>query len=290
MFLLTALCVLAASRAGFVASLTLTTSTPKVKAQEGSGAVLSCSYTGNPEIVWKKVKSSGTVLVWKNGFLNDLKDRATITGADISIGKTVRTDNAVYRCEATEGTEFREVSVDLVIPVPPKAVRAEVPSSGTLGGTVRLVCSEPDAQPPPTYTWTRGGNLIFPQTPNNDPRFANTTYNLDPTGAVLTLSSLKLSDAGDYFCTATNEAGTLKSSTVQLAVYQTNHGAIAAAVIIPLLILCLIAIALFFAYRKGHLPVGKNRKQTTVQKPPAAMEYLSVADEGDFRHKPSFDL
>ncbi|CAN0378847.1 unnamed protein product [Lampetra fluviatilis] len=251
-----------------------------------TGAVLSCSYTGNPEIVWKKVKSSGTVLVWKNGFLNDLKDRATITGADISIGKTVRTDNAVYRCEATEGTEFREVSVDLVIPVPPKAVRAEVPSSGTLGGT----------------------------TPNNDPRFANTTYNLDPTGSVLTKRTMEPSRAAviipllilcliaiALFFAYRKGSPARKQTTVQKPPAsmeypvcggrdQTNHGAIAAAVIIPLLILCLIAIALFFAYRKGHLPVGKNRKQTTVQKPPASMEYLSVADEGDFRHKPSFDL
>jgi peroxiredoxin len=91
--------------------------------------------------------------------------------------------------------------VDLAVAPPAAPVFTVQPRSarGRLGGSVTLTAAVA-ASPNPTYTWYfRGGEFCNTDTP------------------VLTLNDLTAAYAGDYFCVATNAAGTARSATATVS-------------------------------------------------------------------------
>lgn len=67
------------------------------------------------------------------------------------------------------------------------------------GSSVNLTCST-DANPAATYTWHRSNqSLVSPQ-------------------SLFHMSSVQLSDSGDYYCTAENELGKTMSQIVSITV------------------------------------------------------------------------
>uniref|UniRef100_UPI00358FD9E5 junctional adhesion molecule C-like n=2 Tax=Myxine glutinosa TaxID=7769 RepID=UPI00358FD9E5 len=277
-----------------IEGLSINTNDKNPIVDEGQPATLSCSYTGNPTISWKKKVGDNLMFVFLDGNLvGDLEGRAEVhLGGNLYIQKTVRTDSAEYRCEGIEGTQVGEAVVNLVVRVAPVKVEISVPSSAQIGGSVTFTCSAPQAYPSPTYTWHRNG-VPFPTVPGNNPSFKNVSYTMDSAAGTLTLKEIRSTDSADYMCEAKNGAGSAKSSSVHMEAYKVNSGAIAAAVIIVLLILVLLALGLFYAYKKGYLKdkLPKiSKKKKTAATPASTLYEQADDDEGDFRHKPSFNV
>ena len=83
------------------------------------------------------------------------------------------------------------------------------------GGGIEMGCSVETGDPPIQYTWTREG-LTLPA-------------KLTPTGSIISLSSLRSSDAGPLTCRANNSYG-VASKTFQLAVLEVPRAPIGVSV------------------------------------------------------------
>uniref|UniRef100_A0A8C4R201 Junctional adhesion molecule A n=1 Tax=Eptatretus burgeri TaxID=7764 RepID=A0A8C4R201_EPTBU len=279
-----------------IEGLTISTDYPNRNVNEGDPVTLYCKYTGNPMISWKKIVGSHVTYVYLDKkLMGDLAGRAEVDlqyGVNLKIKSTLRTDTAKYRCEGVEGTKVGEVDVQLDVGVAPVKVEISVPSSAKIGSSTTFTCSEPQAYPAPTYTWYRN-DIPFPDSSEKDLRFKNVSYTLDSATGKLTLKEVKSTDTADYMCQATNGAGSAKSSSVHMEAYKVNSGAIAAAVVVVLLILLLLALGLYYAYNKGYLKdklPKMPKKKTTTMRPKDTTLYDQADDEGDFKHKPSFNL
>jgi hypothetical protein len=85
-------------------------------------------------------------------------------------------------------------------PIAPSITTTPVSQSITLGGSVTFI-SGASGYPAPSYQWTKGGTPI--------------------TGAILSyyaIPSVAYTDAGTYYCVATNTAGTATSAGAVLTV------------------------------------------------------------------------
>ncbi|XP_075049292.1 junctional adhesion molecule A isoform X1 [Mixophyes fleayi] len=232
-----------------------------IQVKEGSIAEFKCNYPStvqNPRVEWKFYSGQENVFVYYDGSLADsYKDRAVFYLQGLQLKSVTRKDSGDYVCEvtATDSTGkpvYQDYKTKLVVLVPPSVPVAQVPTSVTTGSRAELVCNERDSSPPATIVWYKD-KIPMPANPKTSPTFQNSSYTIDPSSGVLTYNSVMKSDAGEYYCEATNSEGKQVSAAVRMDVKDVNVGGIVAAVIISLLILGLIAFAVWFAYHRGYI-------------------------------------
>lgn len=96
-----------------------------------------------------------------------------------------------------------------VQPFPPSITQHPADVITPDGGAANFTCSA-NGSPPPSFTWTLGGNTIAPS--------AGAAITSNGDSSTLSLTSVRNTSAGVYQCTATNSQGTASSNTAQLQI------------------------------------------------------------------------
>ncbi|XP_040190472.1 junctional adhesion molecule A, partial [Rana temporaria] len=240
---------------------------PPVNLKEGNNAEFPCNFPSsyqNPRVEWKFMSGNDAILVYYDGALTaPYKTRATFFPQGLRLSSVTRKDAGEYSCEVTGmvsgSPQLFQDKTQLVVLVPPSVPIAQVPTSVSTGGTATLYCIETDASPPPTFTWYKNG-VLMPPNPKDSPNFQNSSYAIDATTGQLRISPVTQADVAQYSCQAENSEGKRTSEPVQVAIKDVNVGGIVAAVIVSLLILGLIAFAVWFAYQRGYIGKKDNKK------------------------------
>ncbi|XP_076093735.1 hemicentin-1-like isoform X1 [Mytilus galloprovincialis] len=147
--------------------------------------ILKCGATGIPvpTITWTR-----------NG--EPVQNRASYHGRSrLIIRNAIEQDAGMYTCIAKNPAGMDTVSVSVVMKVPPRVIVPDSERVVTVAETVILSCSV-GGDPLPDIYWTKNGRSI--QLGNRIQQLAN--------GSLVIFDSTS-SDAGDYKCVATNEAG-----------------------------------------------------------------------------------
>ena len=160
-----------------------------------------------------------------------LPQQQVLSNGGLSIGSVAESNEGTYTCVATNTLGSAQGTVQLTVNgtsihcithmvtaysssiAPPTAVAAQSSVTATEGQTAQLVCTV-TGDPIPTVTWQSGGVTIpNPNTP---------TITTQNSGATLVFSSVQLSNAGSYQCTASNGVGSPASATVTLSINGTH--------------------------------------------------------------------
>uniref|UniRef100_H2MDX8 Hemicentin 2 n=1 Tax=Oryzias latipes TaxID=8090 RepID=H2MDX8_ORYLA len=164
--------------------------TVNVTSSVGGVAVLSCQVEGSVRhnLTWHRAARTIQAHVGRVKLLSD---------SSLQISGVRTQDAGEYHCVASNAHGENRIAVWLFVPAP--SVVVHPPSQAfTLGDEIRLVCSA-SGSPPPRLLWSHGNmfltNLPFGQ--NN---------------GILTIGGAVPDDAGNYTCTATNDAGTASQS------------------------------------------------------------------------------
>ncbi|KAM7054089.1 junctional adhesion molecule A isoform 1-T2 [Molossus nigricans] len=261
------------------------TSNPVVQVPENKPAKLSCIYSGfsSPRIEWKFAQGDITSLVcYNNKITAPYEDRVTFSNTGITFHSVTRKDTGMYTCMVSEdGTAYGEVSIQLIVLVPPSKPTVNVPSSATIGSRVVLTCSETDGSPPSEYLWYRDG-IQVPQKPKSSRAFSNSSYSLDTKTGELVFDPVSASDTGEYACQAQNGHGTpMMSDSVRMEAVEPNVGGIVAAVIVTLILLGLLIFGIWFAYSRGYFHSKTENKKVIYSQ-------STARSEGEFRQTSSF--
>ncbi|KAK2193775.1 hypothetical protein NP493_5g02050 [Ridgeia piscesae] len=154
----------------------------------GDRIEINCEVTGEPDPVVKWIRLN-----------SDLPPSAQIQGNLLIIPSIRVQDGGIYRCVAHNliGTVFAQVSIRVraapVIPVSHQNQAASV------GSRVILTC-EAHGSPKPIVTWSKKNGEL--------PR------NHETQNGILTIPFLKVEDAGEYVCSASNEFGVSQAIVV----------------------------------------------------------------------------
>ncbi|XP_071339664.1 protein sax-3 [Trachinotus anak] len=175
----------------------------------GARVVLECEVSGHPlpSISWIKrghSKQTGG------------KIALGLRNATLSIQSARSYDEGVYVCEASNTLGQSRSTAMLRVAVSPIIVTFVGQMSCRTGASAVLPCKAVGILPI-TYTWTRGRGET--QSPVSLPEGRHT----DEDGA-LHISSVQLSDGGEYYCTAENRAGQHQRRTI-LTVTAEDHPA-----------------------------------------------------------------
>uniref|UniRef100_A0A8C9BL30 Junctional adhesion molecule A n=1 Tax=Phocoena sinus TaxID=42100 RepID=A0A8C9BL30_PHOSS len=245
------------------------TSEPVVQVAENKPAKLSCSYSG-----------------FSSPRPPSYEDRVTFSDSGITFHSVTRKDTGMYTCMVSEegGNTYGEVTVQLIVLVPPSKPTISVPASATIGTRVVLTCSETDGSPPSEYFWFKDG-VLMPTEPKNNRAFSNSSYSLNHKTGELIFDPVSASDAGDYTCEAQNGYGSpMKSDTVHMDAVELNVGGIVAAVLVTLILLGVLIFGIWFAYNRGYFDrakKGTSNKKVIYSQPTARRD-------GEFRQTSSF--
>ncbi|XP_074165358.1 junctional adhesion molecule A isoform X1 [Sminthopsis crassicaudata] len=265
------------------------TSEKEVKVDENQPATLSCYYSGfsSPRVEWKFVQGSTTSLVcYDNKITASYQGRVVFSQTGISFHSVTRKDTGIYTCMVTEngGDAYGEISVNLIVLVPPSKPSVNIPSSGTIGHRVVLTCSEENGSPPPRYQWFRDG-ILMPEDPKKSRVFANSSYTINAETGELVFDPLSAYDTGEYSCQVYNGVGTaMRSEAIRLEAAELNVGGIVAAVIVTLILLGLLIFGVWFAYSQGYF--NRSSKGSTSKK--VIYSQPSARSDGEFRQTSSF--
>uniref|UniRef100_A0A4X2LNC7 Junctional adhesion molecule A n=1 Tax=Vombatus ursinus TaxID=29139 RepID=A0A4X2LNC7_VOMUR len=249
--------------------VTVYTSQQQVKVDENQPATLHCSYVGFSSP--RPASYEGRVVFSQTG---------------ISFHSVTRKDSGLYTCMVTEngGREYGEITVELLVLVPPSKPTVSIPSSATIGNRVVLTCSEEDGSPPPQYQWFKDG-ILMPLDPKKTRAFINSSYTIDSKTGELVFEPLSAFDTGEYSCQAYNGVGNAKTSEiVRMEAAEPNVGGIVAAVIVALILLGLLIFGVWFAYSRGYF--SRTSKGTTSKK--VIYSQPSARSDGEFRQTSSF--
>lgn len=251
-----------------LAAGTAVLSGPTISLKEGEVAEFKCSYPTafvNPRMEWKFTSHTDSALIYyDNKPTASYKGRVDVFPTGLRLNSVNRKDSGEYACEVT-GTgssgnpDYVVDKTELVVLVPPSVPVAQVPLSVTTGSAATLSCIETDASPRPTFVWYKNG-VLMPESPKGSPAFQNSSYTLDPKTGQLRFDPVTQTDAGEFYCEATNSQGKQKSAAVRMEIKDVNVGGIVAAVIVSLLLLGLIAFGVWFAYHRGYIGKKANKK------------------------------
>ncbi|KAM9292239.1 junctional adhesion molecule C, partial [Gastrophryne carolinensis] len=227
--------------------------------QEYQRAELSCiiknSNTNKPRIEWKKMRNDVTSYVYfQNTIQGDLRNRAELKSqSSLVILNASRSDNGRYRCEVAaveDDKKFAEIIVTLTVRVKPVTPQCRVPKSVPVGKSAVLQCQESEGYPSSVYQWYRNSDAL-PQDSKASIKFLNSSFKVDPSSGTLVFAAINKGDAGQYYCIASNAAGSAHCDAQLLEVYDLNIGAIVGGILVVALVLALMAAGICCAYRKG---------------------------------------
>ncbi|KAM7246897.1 hypothetical protein CapIbe_003195 [Capra ibex] len=277
------LCLLALGRGA------VQTYEPVVKVPENNPAKLSCSYSGfsSPRVEWKFTHGDIRGLVcYNNKITASYENRVTFSDSGITFHSVTRKDTGMYTCMVSDegGNTYGEVTVQLVVLVPPSKPTINVPSSVTIGTRAVLTCSEKDGSPPSEYRWFKDG-VEMPVEPKSNRAFRNSSYTLNLKTGELIFDPVSASDTGDFTCEARNGyQSPVKSDTVHMDAVELNVGGIVAAVLVTLILLGALIFGIWFAYNRGYF--DRAKKGTSSKK--VIYSQPSARSEGEFRQTSSF--
>lgn len=265
------------------------TNEPEVRVPENKPVKLSCSYSGfvSPRVEWKFAQGDTTSLVcYNNKITASYEDRVSFSPSGITFHSVTRKDTGTYTCMVSDegGNNYGEVSIKLIVLVPPSKPTVSVPSSATIGGRAVLTCSEPDGSPPSEYYWFRDG-VLMPTEPKSSRAFSNSSYSLNPQTGELVFDPVSASDTGEYTCQAQNGFGApMRSDAVRMEAAELNVGGIVAAVLVSLLLLGVLLFGVWFAYSRGYF--DRMKKGAATKK--VIYSQAAPRSEGEFRQTSSF--
>ncbi|XP_075046708.1 junctional adhesion molecule C [Mixophyes fleayi] len=266
--------------------------------QEYQRVKLSCiiqhTNTNDPRIEWKKIKNDDTTIVYLDNIIQgDLKNRAEIESqSSLVIFNASRSDNGKYRCEVTamdDENKFDEIIISLTVRVKPVTPQCRVPKSVPVGKSAVLHCQENEGYPRSVYRWYRNSDAL-PEDSKANPKFLNSSFTLNIITGTLMFSAVNKGDMGQYYCIASNAAGSARCEAQLLEVYDLNIGGIVGGILVVVVVLILITVGICCAYRKGYFASNSRPNGQSYKNPAKAdgVNYLRTSDEGDFRHKSSF--
>ncbi|XP_063112187.1 junctional adhesion molecule C isoform X2 [Cavia porcellus] len=256
--------------------------------QEFESVELSCiitdSQTSDPRIEWKKIQDDQTSYVFfENRIQGDLAGRAEILGkTSLKIWNVTRSDAALYRCEVVarnDRKEIDEIAIELTVQVKPVTPICRVPKAVPAGKTATLQCQESEGLPRPHYSWYRN-DVPLPMDSRANPRFRNSSFLLNSETGTLVFSSVRKEDSGQYYCIASNDAGSARCEEQQMEVYDLNIAGIIGGVLVVLVVLVLITLGICCAYRHGYFinskQDGESYKSTGK---PDSVNYIRTDEE-----------
>ncbi|XP_023500929.1 junctional adhesion molecule C isoform X2 [Equus przewalskii] len=238
--------------------------------QEFESVELSCiitdSQTNDPRIEWKKIQDDQTAYVFfDNKIQGDLAGRAELLGkTSLKIWNVTRTDSAIYRCEVVarnDRKEIDEIVIELTVQVKPVPPVCRVPKAVPVGKSATLHCQESEGYPRPHYSWYRN-DVPLPTDSRANPRFRNSSFLLNPETGTLVFSAVHKEDSGQYYCIASNDAGSARCEEQELEVYDLNIGGIIGGVLVVLAVLALITVGICCAYRRGYFINNKQNGES----------------------------
>ncbi|CAL8364931.1 unnamed protein product [Lota lota] len=283
-------------------AFTVTSDNQNVKVKENEGADLTCypsaDFGMTPRVEWKynDLKGTQAYVIFDGKPTARYANRVTVLKNGVRFNKVTRADNGEYDCEVSGSDQFKGVKVKLTVLVPVAAPVCSIPTSVTTNGKATLGCSDNVGSPPPTYKWFKGDTLL-PENPKQFPAFQNSTYSINTINGNLEFSPTTKADTGDYYCEAVNEAGPAqRCKAVRMEVQDLNTGGVVAGVIVALLLVALLLGGLWYANKKGYLPIHlfmnvffffSKPKPAVIYQPPASRGGEDEED-GEFRQKSSF--
>ncbi|XP_023814399.1 hemicentin-1 [Oryzias latipes] len=166
--------------------------TVNVTSSVGGVAVLSCQVEGSVRhnLTWHRAARTIQAHVGRVKLLSD---------SSLQISGVRTQDAGEYHCVASNAHGENRIAVWLFVPEAPSVVVHPPSQAFTLGDEIRLVCSA-SGSPPPRLLWSHGNMFL-----TNLPRFGQNN-------GILTIGGAVPDDAGNYTCTATNDAGTASQS------------------------------------------------------------------------------
>uniref|UniRef100_G3TMH7 Junctional adhesion molecule C n=1 Tax=Loxodonta africana TaxID=9785 RepID=G3TMH7_LOXAF len=265
--------------------------------QEFESVELSCiitdSQTNDPRIEWKKIQDDQTTYVFfDNKIQGDFAGRAELLGkTSLKIWNVTRRDSARYRCEVVARNDHKEIDeivIELTVQVKPVTPVCRVPKAVPVGKSATLHCQEGEGSPRPHYRWYRN-DVPLPTDSKANPRFRNSSFLVNSETGTLVFSAVHKEDSGQYYCIASNDAGSARCDEQEMEVYDLNIGGIIGGVLVVLAVLALITVGICCAYRRGYF-ISNKQDGESYKNPgkPDGFNHIRTDDEGDFRHKSSF--
>nr|XP_054769474.1 hemicentin-1-like [Lytechinus pictus] len=156
--------------------------------------IIPCNISGSPKPQYRWLKNNREVPM-NYGKMELLED------GSLMIRDVESIDRGSYTCEATNavGVLSREVRLD--VSVAPKIPGSKTPVEYPVGqyDSIELQCMVTDAFPPPIITWYKGDMMLTG---------LEEAVTIKDQGITLEIGSVNIANAGEYYCTATNDAGT----------------------------------------------------------------------------------
>ncbi|EFB12915.1 hypothetical protein PANDA_005054, partial [Ailuropoda melanoleuca] len=172
--------------------------------------IITDSQTSDPRIEWKKIQDQTTYVFFGNRIQGDLAGRAELLGkTSLRIWNATRKDSALYRCEVValnDHKEIDEIDIELTVQVKPVPPVCRVPKAVPVGKSATLHCQESEGYPRPHYSWYRN-NMPLPRDSRANPRFRNSSFLLNSETGTLVFNAVHKEDSGQYYCIASNDAG-----------------------------------------------------------------------------------
>ncbi|XP_034522002.1 junctional adhesion molecule C isoform X2 [Ailuropoda melanoleuca] len=240
--------------------------------QEFESVELSCiitdSQTSDPRIEWKKIQDQTTYVFFGNRIQGDLAGRAELLGkTSLRIWNATRKDSALYRCEVValnDHKEIDEIDIELTVQVKPVPPVCRVPKAVPVGKSATLHCQESEGYPRPHYSWYRN-NMPLPRDSRANPRFRNSSFLLNSETGTLVFNAVHKEDSGQYYCIASNDAGSAVCEEQEMEVYDVNIGGIIGGIVVVLAVLVLITVGICCAYgRDCFISNKQNRERATL--------------------------
>lgn len=163
------------------------------------------------QVLWSRTDGSLSMISVGKVLVADLGGRVNVSvtdrGSTLTIGKARTSDSGTYRCELALKTERPRVEHTVrVIDRARVSVEAAEVVTATAGDDVTLSCAA-KGSPQPKLSWTRPGHKM--------------RDGLDSmSGQAITLTAVRLGEAGVYVCTATNGRSRPVTREIQVNVQQ----------------------------------------------------------------------
>ncbi|XP_069470360.1 neural cell adhesion molecule 1 isoform X2 [Ambystoma mexicanum] len=172
-------------------------STVNATANLGESAILACAAEGfpDPEISWTK----------EGEMIEEDSDKYKFTedGSKMTIFKVDKSDEGDYTCIAENKAGEQEASILLKVYAKPKITYVENKTAMELEEQITLTC-EATGDPTPSITWRMATRNISSEEKTLDGRIVVSSH---ARVSSLTLNDIQYTDAGEYFCIASNTIG-----------------------------------------------------------------------------------